>query len=356
MRRLSDEIMEDLPRRLEGILREVEDSISSFKERFRWEELPKAESCKAYGVDGSRSMEKRCGVVVYAVSSVGVGDEILELHDLSVVEPIKHVDKRVEMHMQTNEARIGIFSDGLVLLDGALSNVLFMIGKPKLTELLGIEFKEEKLGVLKDFVNELDEWIENLREGVEKGLYQRNTLLSRYKEDRILFEFVEFLHAYDRLLDKEVVSIAKNVYESRLSLKNRITDQALVDYLVSKEFGFEKSGYYRFKYEFEGVEYEIVEELEFRNLKRLRLYPCYVRFRDYGNVYLLESNVDVKDVLPKVVGLEVDGYPFPLIHAHRYAEIKRAEMRAMMDVVMNSLAKRPEFRILLKYPRNVLER
>ena len=369
MRRLSDEVFHELPERLERILNNVEISMSMFKDSFDWKELPKPKIRKAFGVDGSRSIERRSGVVVYAVSSVGIGDRILELHDLSVIEPFKHIEKRVEIHMQTNEARIGIFADGLVILDGALSNVLFLIKKPKTFELYQTEIlqnlNDKKLKIVNDFRNELDDWIESLREDVTRGLSQRRTLLSRDKDYdmKILLEFVEFLHSYDRLLEKPIVTIAKNVYESRLShfFKNMysVTDQTLVDHLVTKEFGFEKAGYFEFSYEEIGrCDNKIkvlIEELELRNLKRLKVHPCYIRLRDYGNVYLLESNVNLKEVLPIIIGLETDGYIFPLIHAHRYAEIKRREMKAMMVAVMNSLADKPKFRILLKHPRGPLD-
>ncbi len=365
MRRLSDLIAFEFPKKLEEILSNVERSISALSDHFDWKELPKPKVCKAFGVDGSRSVEKRCGAVVYAVSSVGVGDKILELHDLSVVEPFKHIEKRVELHMQTNEARIGLFADGLVILDGALSNLLFLIKKPKVTELYQVEvaqnLNDRNLKIMKDFKNELDDWVESLREDVIRGLSQRKTLLSRDKESdvRILLEFVEFLHAYDKLLEKDVVSIAKNVYESRLfkDMEYMMSDQAVVDYFVAKEFGFEKAGYFEFSYEIKEGDSKIrmlIDELGFKNLKKLKVNPCYIRFRDYGNVYLVESNVELREVLPKIMSLEAEGYVFPLIHAHRYAEIKRREMRAMMIALMNSLADRPEFRILLKHPRSPL--
>ncbi len=369
MRRLSDSLFQDFPRRLENILKSVRNVIEEkeeLKRDFKWEELPKPENCSVYGIDGSRSMEKRCGAIVYAVSSVGVGEKILELHDISVIEPFKHVEKRIEMHMQTNEARIGLFSDGLALLDGSLSNLLFLIEKPRLTELYGIENEinlsdDKTIVTLQDFKNELDEWLEGMKRDIESGLTQRKTLLSRDKEKmRIALEFVEYLHAYDRLLEKEVVSIAKNVYESRLLRENdyRITDQAVVDYLVNESFGFEKSGYFKFSYEIKkgGWVRELAKILELKNLIKLKVHPCYIRFRDYGNIYLLESNVEIEKVLPRVVGLEVDGYPFPLVHAHRYSEIKRREMKAIMIALMNALADRTEFRILLKHPRSNLER
>lgn len=369
MRRLSDSLFQEFPKRLEEILRSVKEAIEreeGIRRIFSWKELPKPKHCNVYGIDGSRSMEKRCGAIVYAVSSVGVGNEILELHDISVIEPFKHVDKRVELHMQTNEARIGIFADGLALLDGSLSNLLFLTEKPRLTELHGIEDEinlndERTIQILQDFRNELDEWVEEIEEDVKGGLTQRKTLLSRDKKEmRIALEFVEYLHAYDRLLEKEVVSVAKNVYESRLLRENdyRITDQAVVDYLVNELFGFEKSGYFEFRYDTRGSGWvrELAKMLDLRNLVKLKVHPCYIRFRDYGNVYLLESNIEIEKVLPKVVGLEVDGYPFPLIHAHRYSEIKRKEMRSMIVALMNALAERTEFRILLKHPRANLER
>ena len=364
MRRLSDSLFREFPKRLENILENVRRAIEDVEVSFNWKELPNPEDYRVYGIDGSRSMEKRCGAIVYAVSSVGVGDKILELHDISVIEPFKHVEKRVELHMQTNEARIGVFSNGLPLLDGSLSNLLFLIEKPKLTELWReeIDLSDEKtVRIMQDFKNDLDDWLEGIKEDMKSGLTQRKTLLSREREDRrIALEFVEYLHAYDRLLEKVVVSIAKNVYESRLLRENdyRITDQAVVDYLVNERFGFEKSGYFKFSYDVkrEGWVRELAKILELKNLIKLKVHPCYVRFRDYGNVYLLESNVEVERVLPKVVGLEVNGYPFPLIHAHRYSEIKKREMRAIMIALMNALADRTEFRILLKHPRSNLER
>jgi len=385
IRRLSDTLAVEFPRRLKEILCRVEECISAIEPFFEWKELPEPISCDACGVDGSRGVEKRSGAVVYAVSSVGIGNGILEMHEISIIEPFKHIEKRIDMHMETNEARIGVLADEeLVILDGTLSNLLLI--KPNIAELLSREeeFKAKYLDLMLEFVELLDEWLVDLDADVKNRKAQRPTLLSRTevfdrlvkrynvsKDDiadlRIYLEYVEFLHAYDRLLERDVVSVAKTVYKSRLSMNSkfkdllkdyRITDQAVVDFLVMKTLGFERAGWYCFEYDDDSLRHPpLAEELNFKNVVNLKVYPCYVRLKDYENVYLLESNRKIDDkLMSRVLSLEADGYILPLIHAHAYAKIKKKELKSMIISLLNATVfDKPEYRVLLKHGRKPLD-
>jgi NurA-like 5'-3' nuclease len=382
MWRLSDKLLEEFSDKLDETYRAVELAAEEAMENWKWIEMPEPKKCRAYGVDGSRGIERLSGLIVYAVSGVAVGDEIIELHDVTTLKPYKHVDERIRLHMELMELRIASMAGDadLLLLDGTLSGAV--IRPPVYVR----EFDEKK-GIYKtlaesydlntlidDFIDTLDAWWYELERDMKAGEVRRNTLLTRSEyfdgiEDgckkgmgdkdnlMILFEYLEYLHALNRLLErKNVVFVAKSFYTNEVA-KTGITDAPVVDLLAVKQFGEEKAGYLPFKYR--EVDKRLLPNLarKFRNVGNAieKLSAAFVRFSDYGSVYLVESSSEVdEDLISMLVSFEADGYLLPLIHAHNYAEIKRRELKMMILNLLTAVAK-PEHRFLLKKGRDVLE-
>ncbi len=371
MWRLSDSLLAHFERMLE----ESYNAVKRIAERLdcRWQLLPDPEECIACGVDGSRGVERLSGIVFYAISGVSVGKRILEMHEVTTLKPYRHIDDRIRLHMQTSEFRLGAMSEGdLVLMDGTLTGAVIRppayVGefKNKLSELRKAYSIDE---LLEDFIFVLDKWFEMLEEKVKKGEGRLNTLFTRtekfdgmevgyrkgtgkYKEDvTVLFEYIEYLHALNKLLDKNVVFVAKSFYTTEFSKNAAITDAAVLDYLARKQFGEERAAYISFTQEIDKsvpfIEY-------FDNIEKLEVNSAFVRFADYANIYLVETPLEIDDsLLAKLRGLEVEGYLLPLIHAHRYAEIKRKELKNMMQTLINAID--PKYSFLLKRGREVLE-
>jgi len=372
MWRLSDEL-------LKGFEKMLEESYEATKRvaeelNCRWEELPDAEPCDAFGVDGSRGVEKFSGVVFYAISSVAVGSDVLEMHEVTTLRPYRHIDDRIRLHMQTSEFRIGSMAEAeMVLMDGTLSGAVIRppayISDDIRDNLGRLRLMYDLDEMIDDFVFALDTWYGEIAADVAQGRARGNYLLTRteyfdkmergyrrgesFKEDlTILFEYLEYLHALNRLLEKHVIFVAKSFYTSEFSKNAAISDAAVLDYLAVKQFGEERAAYLPFKYEMKKA---LPFAKYFPNVSRADIHAAFVRFADFGSIYLLESprKIDRK-VLAKLKSLEVDGYLLPLIHAHRYAEIKKRELRNMMITLLN--ATDPKFSFLLKGGRGVLER
>ena len=82
---------------------------------------------------------------------------------------------------------------------------------------------------------------------------------------------------------------------------------------------------------------------------------AFVRFVDYGNIYLVESNRRIdEELMGMLLSLEAGGYLLPLIHAHRYAEIKRKELKRIILNLISAMSD-PRYRLLLKKSRDILE-
>ncbi len=372
MWRLSDEILKDFEEMLEESYRQVKKLSESLS--CRWKELPEAKISTAAGVDGSRGAEKFSGVVFYAVSAVAVGEDVLELHEVTMLKPYRYIDDRIRLHMQINEFRVGsVAREDLVLMDGTLSGAI--IRPPAYIS----EDMRDKLGTLRllydldemieDFVTVLDEWCESIEEDVVRGVARKNYLLSRSdifnrmergyrrgeesrKEDvTILFEYIEYLHALNRLLEKDVVFVAKSFYTSEFSKNASVSDSALLDYLARAQFGEEKAAYLTFK---QRVSKSIPFLRHFQNIEKADVNAAFVRFADHGNIYLVESTREVDDeLISKLLGFEVGGYLLPLIHAHRYAEIKRKELKSLIQSLVNAVD--PKYSFLLKRGRDAIE-
>lgn len=378
MWRLSDDLVREAEQAMKEICDMAKKHVESLADHLKWIELPEPERCVAFGIDGSKSDDKRCGVVIYAVSGIAAGSTILELHDVAVMKSYKHIDERIRLHMTIMEFRIEAMVDDadLILFDGTLSGDL--IRSPAYIDGTSEDVirKYEFENLVDDFLEKLDEWWIELKECVKGGKTQRTTLLSRtkffdelekkYRKDkegskdnlRILLEYIEYLQAFDTLLGKDtpIVSIAKTFYKDEFA-PSGICDYPILDLLAYKQFGKRKAAYLPFKYT--KIDKRIPRFAKrFANVSELldKLCASYVRFTDSGNIYLLESNHEIDDdLMAKIVSLESEGYLIPLKQAHNLVKIKKKEMKLIVTSILNALSSNPEFSILLRSGRGPLE-
>jgi len=384
MWRLSDRVAEEFRKSMEEAVLAVKECAARLAEEMEWKELPEPVKCTAYGVDGSIGSERRSGVVVYAVSGVAAGEGVLEMHDIAAMKTYKHIDDRLRLHMNLMELRAGAMVEDadVVLMDGTLSGYLirppvYVTGDRTYSSVAN-NYDFDNL--IEDFIGALDDWWAEIESDVKKGLSQRPSLLSRspyfdeleekyrargrVKDDlRVLLEYVEYLHAFDRLLDgsrgsdRVVVSVAKTFYKNEFVDLPGITDCSVLEFLAYEQFGEERAAYIPFIYRKIDKRIPALAQY-FDNVKGLldELKASYVRFVDFGNIYLLESNYEIDDeLMAKIMSLEVDGYLLPLIYAHKHAEIKRREMKILVSSLFNTaVVDNPEYRLLLKYGRDPL--
>ncbi|MCS7130159.1 MAG: DNA double-strand break repair nuclease NurA [Archaeoglobaceae archaeon] len=365
---LSDETLEKISQELIELYNRAEKIAHRIDEK--WLEMPESVECHACGVDGSRAIERLTGIVLYSVSAVSVGKEIREMSEITTLTPHINIDERVRLHMHTSEFRIGSFAEEeLVLIDGSLRGAF--IRPPAYTddpEKLMESYELEAL--VEDFLAVLEKHFENLEKDLREGKAKKNYLLTREKIFRdmeegyrkgkgnmedlmILFEYIEYLHALNKLLDKKAVFVAKSFYTHEFDEK--INDIAILQILALKQFGFEKSGYFPFK---QGTKktlpwFVIKYREHFKNLFK-DINSAFVRFEDSENIYLVESIQRIEEeLIGKLKSLEVHGYPLVLIHAHEHAKIRKIEMRKIIKSLLPLLDSRLDF--LLKSGREVLE-
>ena len=381
MWRLSDRVVEEFRKSMEEMMAAVRECAAKLSGKVEWRELPEPEKCTAYGVDGSISSERRSGIVIYAVSGVAVGEDLLEMHDIAAMKTYKHIDDRLRLHMALMELRAGAMVEeaDVVLMDGTLSG--YIIRPPAYVTdnrtYASVASRYDFDNLIEDFIEALDSWWVEVESDIKKGHSQRPSLLSRTSyfdelEDRyrlgsegdkdnlrVLLEYVEYLHALDRLLDgdRAVVSVAKTFYKNEFVDLPGITDCPVLEFLACEQFGEERAAYIPFIYRKIDKREPALAQY-FSNVKGLldELKASYVRFMDFGNIYLLESNCEIDDeLMAKIVSLEVDGYLSPLIYAHKHAEIKRREMKTLVSSLLNTaVVDNPEYRLLLKYGRSPL--
>lgn len=336
----------------------------------KWKEIPEPIDCVACGVDGSRGIKELSGVILYFVTSVSIGNEQREMSEVAVLRPHLNIEERVRLHMHTSEFRIGsLAEEELVLIDGSLRGAFvrpasYVDDPEKLMESYELE------NFVLDFLEILEKYFEVLSDDVRNERAKKNYLLTReeiflemeksYRKGEkrledlmILAEYIEYLHALNRLLDKKVIFLAKNFYTNEFD--DEVSDAAILEILSLEQFGFEKAGYISFKPQFRKTFPWFVREFrdEFKNLFR-DINSAFVRFEDYGNIYLIESTEKIdEELISKLMSLEVNGYPFPLMQAHRIAKIKKIELQKLLISIISSL--KPEFAPLLRSGRDVLD-
>jgi NurA-like 5'-3' nuclease len=374
MWRLSDELLQKFRSELEKNREKIEEIVENSE--LEWREIGESKrDLKVYGVDGSRGTERRSGVIIYAVSGVAVGDRIYQIHELTSLRPYKHIDDRIRLHMLLTEFRTGaVIEDAdLVLMDGTLSGAIIRppayLTEKSYKDLNRIYDLESLLG---DFLDVLERWWEEIVNCVRDNRVKGEYLLTRteyferleagcrkgneknIQDLTILFEYVEYLHALEKLLQNQnAIFIAKNFYTSEITKRADISDASVLDFLSIKQFGYEKAGYTSFKPKISKSLPAFVKS--FQNVWSAEIHSAFVRFLDGKNIYLLESNKKIDDdIIAAIKNLQVDGYPVPLIHAHRYAEISIREFRNMITGLLNAISLE-RYGFMLKKGRDALE-
>lgn len=367
MWKLSDEIAEKLEKEIVEIYRKAEEAAEKIED---WKEIPSATDCVACGVDGSRGVERLSGTIIYTISAVGVGKEIREMSEMTTLRPHSNVEERIRLHMHISEFRIGCFAEEeLVLIDGSLRGAFIRPASyPEGTNDLYANYEVENF--VSDFVEVLDEHFKDIERDLAAGRAKKNYLLSRTEilqrmessyrigdkrlEDfTILAEYIEYLHSLNRLLEKKVLFIAKSFYTHEFD--SEVCDSAILDVFSLKNFGFLKSGYLVFKPSFRKSLPWFVQRnrKQFRNLFK-EINSAFIRLEDNSNLYLLETTEKISsEDISKLKGLEFDGYPLPLLQAHKIAKMKRSELRDLIASITSSLS--PELAPLLRGSREILE-
>lgn len=368
MWKVSDEILKNLEDEIGKIYRrayEISERIEN-----RWKDIPKPSKCIACGVDGSRGIERLSGMVLYSVNSISVGMELREMSEITMLKPHVNIEERIRLHMHTSEFRLGSFAEEeIILVDGSLRGA-FIRPAAYIEDPSRLLDSYEMENFITDFLEVLDKHVELLREDVQRDCAKKNYLLTReeifskmekgYRKGRkrfedlmIMAEYIEYLHALNLLLEKDVFFIAKSFYTHEFD--EDVSDAAVLEVLALKQFGFEKAGYMVFKPVIRKTFPWFVREFNdnFRNLFR-EINSAFVRFEDYGKIYLVESveRID-EELISKLKSLEVEGYLLPLLQAHRIAKIKKNDLRKIMLSIFSSI--NPDFAPLIKRNREILE-
>ena len=410
MPRISESHLEEVKRYLDFQLGKIETLKRLVLEKgYSWVNFPEPKKGKVYAVDGSRMIKRLSGAIIYAVSSVAIGEDLLQWHEIGLVSPYKHVDERIRLHMETLESRIGamtrdIKGADLILMDGTLSGSIarppaYINGTSKeLYEGNKIDFLDTLRAFLELLEGEWERWKEELEKG---ALINHSTIIARrenlfeylkertldpsfigeieqdptYRENLVIFlEYVEYLHALDKLLGGQVAFIAKTFYtddvvRSATADKEEhalMPDVPILD-AISKERGYFPFEYHRNE---KGIKWSLPEPIKklqregyLRNIAELfkkepagAITPAYVRFVNGGVVYLMETlNLD-EELLGLILGVSEDEYVIPLEYAHHSVVIKKQEFDTYVDSIVNALVGEDErYLSFLRYGREPLE-
>ncbi|AEK71955.1 5'-3' nuclease (nurA) [Thermococcus sp. 4557] len=416
MERISDVHIKEIRNFLLRSLRDVGKLRSAVAKHFSWKPLPAPRGGNVYAIDGSRMMKRLSGAIIYAVSASAIGERLYYWNDIGMVFPYKNVEERVRIHMDILEKRMGAMmlelGADLVLMDGTISSAI--ITPPtyasSTTRELYNRHGKQLLEAALEFLDFLDEqWVE-WREELEKtGVLNGFSLPSRGwngeeifsmlmkrgarsiresfwwvndKEDLIvLFEYLEYLHALDRLLGGRIAAVAKTFYKSDVvkTVLEREKEKLkgapmIVDTPVVASLS-DESGYLEFRYlekpkeAFPKLVVDLMHHGKLQSLKEIlimkdgkilgaRIRPAYVRFAERGLIYLLEvpERQDFEGTLANILSVAEDEYVIPLEYAHHSVVIKKQEFDAYVSAVLSALVGEDErFLSFLRYGREPLE-
>jgi len=412
LERIDDRHLEEIRHFLMESRKELGKLVPLVRKHYEWRNLPEPKKARVYAVDGSRMAKRLSGAIIYAVSASAVGDDIYYWNDIGALFPYANADDRIRVHMDTLEKRMGALvgeKSDLVLMDGTISGAL--IRPPSYanstTQELYSRHGTTLLEASLDFLDELNSRWKEWRKELQKGVISGPSLLARGREGKtifqilaekgsrsirgkiwwvvdeenliVLFEYLEYLHALDRLLEGEVASIAKTFYRSDIigdvAEKEKLKKvPIMVDTPVVASLT-DRKGYMRFsskagkKDTLAQLILDLMEHGFFENLRDIlvldgrkiegaRIRPAYVRFADGGLIYLLEvpEKQDFEETLAKILSVAEDEYVIPLEYAHHSVVIKKREFDAYVDAILSAIVGEDEgYLNFLRYGREPLE-
>ncbi|WP_457753199.1 DNA double-strand break repair nuclease NurA [Thermococcus sp.] len=185
----------------------------------------------------------------------------------------------------------------------------------------------------------------------------------------VVLGYLEYLYSLEKLLQKELIYIAKSFYNRKITSKFGISavDVPFLDAYLLKVYGEELPGYYVI---YDPEKTEERKRIAHRLPKILRKYfptvqefiekgvpSAYIRTMKGGVIYLLQSNRIIDDeLIGKLLWHESSGYIRPLQRAHGGVKIEQRMFKAELEALMNYLKrKNRELRVFIKYGRSPLE-
>ncbi len=332
-------------------------------------------------IDGSHNMIEFKGFTLYALAGYGVGkfdEKVYEkiVGDVDILTP-PGISERVQLLRETAEtitAYMLSFTD-IVMVDGSI-RALLIHPRPLANELTlkkALTSTIEKLGkeFYAEYWHEINEHLSELREKsstdvtivdepyISKKIVRENELYSDDDKNIVaLLEYLEKLMVLRKLIENTSLNNPKLVYVSKTSRttlylnkewKNKLSKEnkdeipVISDILAFTYFTHEP-GYSKPLSQMEIStlkhlpNYGELERIIYDFYNNLDYVITFIRLIEHGPVFKLEIPVSrntvgkndldriIRRVMDIMKGLEVNGYPYPLIQADKSSKITRKDM------------------------------
>jgi NurA-like 5'-3' nuclease len=407
MVRLTNEHLNDIYKKLSENYAQIGELRKHVLKNFEWKSLPQPVVKVVGAVDGSMMKSRICGGVLYAVSANALGGCVDRgMFVMSIAMDSGNLDNRLRRMMMTLEYRIGAIVGNkvdLVLLDGTLGGSLlpptFSVSNP-----LNVHC-EMAVTAGRLFIGSLDRFYEEVLETLEGNIYE-NILLStkifqnfdsKYSEYvvevkeflesnglltsdtvsdwEVFFEYVELLHAFNRLLNCNCAFISKTSYTTIIFdiIKEKIGEKG---FSISSVFDtsllnflFCKSGYLTLDYDkhsrlhvnpiCEAFQDELPNVRVIGVNSRKSVVRTYCRFINGGNLLVMETlkdgNMSLEDIISALIPYSKSGYPIYLKDVHHKAKISKKEFDSYVFTIMKTIVKKNKFfKLFFQNGRDVL--
>jgi NurA-like 5'-3' nuclease len=303
-------------------LREKMIKLLHSEELSRYRELwhsfePEAGQSVIAAVDGSSNYKRYKSLLLYAINAAVVSyDGSLKekgYADVDFLTPYKYLTERLDLYRATLElkAALSVIDEvELLLLDGSLHSSLTapkqwwrFMEREKVEEVLNylplLEESEETELISKEIAEELEE-----------------------AEKIMLLEYLEYLVAIQKLVERgvnKVVGVAKTSTDT--SFNRGIPDIAVFEEITSS------AGYSSPRDKFINMRYPIYDDF-FRSLVFTTFYARLERGKGMLMIELPREarEEEIHELLAKLRGISVDGYPYLLRKAHKRVVITGKDM------------------------------
>ncbi|WP_456471601.1 DNA double-strand break repair nuclease NurA [Methanocaldococcus sp.] len=384
--------------------KEIDEVVNEAKNlNISWNKLPEKKECKCYAIDGSQGRKRLSGTIIYSISAYAFGngkDRYLS-HTNAFLYNYAISDQIIRLQMETLENKLAFLvgdDNYIIFMDGTLTGALTR--PPVYPECIkGINTIKYCLGekVLKDLINkfieDLEDHYKNLKEKIENNrMIREETILAdnileefeefykelegksiddfiddgfinkkalSYEEAKetihVVLNYIEYLYSLDKLLEKNLVYVAKSFYTKRLGKK---LDVLLLENYILNKYSREIPGYYIYGYD--KVSHRIPKVIRdcFKNINKYvnsGVSTAYLRTLEGGFIFSVQSNLDIdEDLIAKILYHESSGYIVPLKKAHEGVKIEKKRFDTEIEALINYL-KKNNLRPYIKYGRYLLE-